>query len=149
MEPLKPLPGGNLRPPGPPRVLVVDDHPTVRRLCARIMQNDGYHVFEAADGQEALELARTEAIDLVLLDISMPVLDGFGLVAALRDDDRTHTVPFIFVTGEADPLVKARAFESGAKGYFVKPYDAAALSVFVRRMLAHLVPQSTLSAVDS
>jgi CheY-like chemotaxis protein len=149
MEPLKPLPGGNLRPPGPPRVLVVDDHPTVRRLCARIMQNDGYHVFQAADGQEALELARTEAIDLVLLDISMPVLDGFGLVAALRDDERTHTVPFIFVTGEADPLVKARAFESGAKGYFVKPYDAAALSAFVRRMLAPLVPQSRLSAIDS
>ena len=149
MEPLKPLPGGNLRPPGPPRVLVVDDHPTVRRLGARIMQNDGYRVFEAANGQEALELARTEAIDLVLLDISMPVLDGFGLVAALRDDERTHTVPFIFVTGEADPLVKARAFESGAKGYFVKPYDAAALSAFVRRMLAPLVPQSRLSAIDS
>jgi len=148
MEPLKPLPGGNLRPSGPPRVLVVDDHPTVRRFCARILQDDGYHVFEAADGQDALELARASAIDLVLLDISMPVLDGFGLAAALRDDERTHTVPFIFVTAETDPLVKARAFECGAKGYFVKPFDPTALSAFVRKMLAHLAPQSRLSAVD-
>ena len=94
MKPLEPLPGGNLRPPGPPRVLVVDDHDTVRRLCTRILRRDGYDVFEAADGQEALELARTKAIDLVLLDISMPVLDGFGLAAALREDERTQTRAF-------------------------------------------------------
>ena len=148
MEPLQSLPGGNLRPPGQPRVLVVDDHPIVRRLCTRILRRDGYDVFEAADGQEALELARTKAIDLVLLDISMPVLDGFGLAAALREDERTHTVPFIFVTGETDPLVKVRAFESGAKGFFEKPYDPTVLSTFVRRMLGHLVPQSRLSATD-
>ena len=78
----------------------------------------------------------------------MPVLDGFGLAAALRDDERTHRVPFIFVTGETDPLVKVRAFECGAKGFFVKPYDPAALSAFVKRMLAHLVPRSRLSAID-
>ena len=148
MKPLEALPGGNLRPPGPPRVLVVDDHDTVRQLCMQILLRDGYEVFEATDGQEALELARAKAIDLVLLDISMPVLDGFGLVSALREDERTQSVPFIFVTGETDPLVKVRAFESGAKGYFEKPFDPTVLSAFVRRMLAHLVPQARLSTID-
>jgi DNA-binding response OmpR family regulator len=149
MNPLESLTDGNSRPSGPPRVLVVDDHPTVRRLCTRILERDGYQVFEAADGQDALELARTKAIDLVLLDISMPVLDGFGVAAALREDKRTSTVPFIFVTAETDPLVKVRAFESGAKGFFEKPYDPSVLSAFVRRMLAHLVPSPGFSTVDS
>ena len=149
MKQPEPRPAGDLRPPGPPRVLVVDDHFTVRRLCAQILERDGYEVFEAADGQQALDLVRSRAIDLVLLDISMPVLDGFGFVAALRDDERTSTVPFIFVTGETDPLVKMRAFESGAKGFFEKPFEATVLSEFVRRTLANLLPSSDFSTVDS
>jgi CheY-like chemotaxis protein len=148
MEQVEPVPSGNPRRPGPPRVLVVDDDSTLRRLCARVLHRDGYHVFEAADGQEGLELARIKALDLVLLDISMPVLDGFALAAALRGDERTRDVPLVFVTAEVDPLVKARAFESGANGFIEKPYDPGALSKCVERMLAHLVPHVRLSAVD-
>ena len=149
MEAPESLSDGNLSSLGPPRVLVVDDHATVRRLCAMILERDGFHVFEAADGQQALDLARTKAIDLVLMDISMPVLDGFGLAAALREDERTHAVPFIFVTGETDPLLEARAFETGAKGFVLKPYDPTMLSEFVRQTLAHLLPSPSFSTVDS
>ena len=60
-----------------------------RILCSRVLQRDGYHVLEATNGQEGLELALDQAPDVVLLDISMPVLDGFGLAAALRADERT------------------------------------------------------------
>lgn len=148
MEELEPVPGGKPRRPGPPRVLVVDDDSALRRLCARVLHRDGYHVFEAADGQEGLELARAKPLDLVLLDISMPVLDGFALAAALRSDERTRDVPLVFVTAEADPVIKAMAFQTGADGFIEKPYDPGALSKIVERMLAHLLPQAKLSAVD-
>ena len=71
--------GGGATPgPGPPRVLVVDDDPAIRRICSTWLSLDGYEVLEAADGQRALELALTEEPAVVLLDLSMPVLDGFG-----------------------------------------------------------------------
>jgi CheY-like chemotaxis protein len=139
---------GNPRPAGPPRVLVVDDDPAVRRLCTRILKSDGYDVFEAANGQEGLELALVNALDLVLLDISMPVLDGFGLAAALAADERTRDLPLVFVSGEADPLVKARAFETGARGFIEKPYEPGTLRAFVSSMVAQVIPKPTLSVVD-
>ncbi len=134
------------RPPGPPRVLVVDDDQATRILCSTILQRDGYHVLEAANGQEGLELALDHAPDVVLLDISMPVLDGFGLAAALREDARTRDLPLIFVTAESDPVVKAKAFENGAYGYITKPFDPHHMGPFIRRLLVHALP--TLTVVD-
>jgi CheY-like chemotaxis protein len=108
MEQFTPVASREPRRPGPPRVLVVDDDSTLRRLCARILHRDGYHVFEAADGQEGLELALARALDLVVLDISMPVLDGFALATALRNHERTRDIPLVFLTAEKDPLVKGK-----------------------------------------
>jgi CheY-like chemotaxis protein len=133
---------------GPPRVLVVDDDRATRSLCSTVLQRDGYHVLEAADGQEGLELALDHVPDVVLLDISMPVLDGFGLAAALRADERTRDLPLIFVTAESDPLVKAKAFETGAHGFITKPFDPHIVSSFIRRLLVHAVPKRTLTVVD-
>ena len=79
--------------PARPRVLVVDDDPAIRLICSTWLSLDGYEVLEAADGQDALELAFTEAPAVVLLDLSMPVLDGFGVAAALRADERTRDAP--------------------------------------------------------
>jgi CheY-like chemotaxis protein len=148
MQPPEPPPSKHPRPPGPPRVLVVDDDPAIRLLCSTILQPDGYHVLEAANGQEGLELALGQAPDVVLLDISMPVLDGFGLAAALRADERTRELPVIFLSGEVDPLVKAKAFETGAQGFIAKPFDPGAVSSFIERVLAHLVPKQRLSVLD-
>ena len=75
------------RRPGPPRVLVVDDDPAIRLVCSTNLQLDGYQVLEAANGQEGLELALDHVPDVVLLEISMPVLDGFGLAAALQANE--------------------------------------------------------------
>jgi CheY-like chemotaxis protein len=139
---------GSGRPPGPPRVLVVDDDPTIRMICATNLQLDGYQVLEAANGQEGLELALDHAPDVVLLEISMPVLDGFGLAAALQADERTRELPLIFLTGEADPVVKARAFETGAHAVIAQPFDPGAVTTFVERVVAHLIPQPRLTVVD-
>ena len=148
MELHEPRSSGNRRPPGPPRVLVVDDDPTTRLICATNLQLDGYQVLEAANGQEGLELALDQAPDVVLLEISMPVLDGFGLAAALQADDRTRELPLIFLTAEVDPVVKAQAFETGAHAVIEKPFDPGAVTSFVERVIAHLVPKRNFTVVD-
>jgi CheY-like chemotaxis protein len=118
-----------------PRVLVVDDDPAIRLICTTWLSLDGYEVLEAANGQDALELAFTAEPDVVLLDLSMPVLDGFGLAAALRADERTSELPFVVITGESSPRVTHRAYEMGAAGFFTKPFDPGALAEFVRSVV--------------
>ena len=86
--------------------------------------------------------------DVVLLDISMPVLDGFGLAAALRADERTRDLPLIFVTAEADPAIKAKAFETGAHGFITKPFDPTRHQLVHPQVLAHVVPSRKLRVVD-
>ena len=122
-------------PPGPPRVLVVDDDPAIRLLCATTLGLDGYEVIEASNGQEGLERALTEAPDVVLLDLSMPVLDGFGVVAALRSDDRTRELPLVVLTGETGPHVIQRVYEIGVAGLFTKPFDPGVVAAFVRGVI--------------
>jgi CheY-like chemotaxis protein len=136
------------RRPGPPRVLVVDDDPAIRLVCSTNLQLDGYQVLEAANGQEGLELALDHVPDVVLLEISMPVLDGFGLAAALQADERTRELPLIFLTTEVDPVVKAQAFETGAHGVIEKPFDPGAVTSFIERVVAQVVPRRRLSVVD-
>ena len=97
------------------RVLVVDDDPAIRLVCSTNLQLDGYHVLEAANGQEAWARPRPRARCRAARD-QHAVLDGFGLTAALQADERTRELPLIFLTTEVDPLVKAKAFETGAHG---------------------------------
>lgn len=126
-------------PAGPPRrrarVLIVDDDADLRLVCATVLGLEGYDVIEAANGQDALDLARTTAPDVMLLDISMPVLDGFGVAAALRGDERTRHLPFVFLTGEIDPVVLERGRDVGAAGFFTKPFDPATVTAFIRRVV--------------
>ncbi len=139
---------GKSRPPGPPRVLLVDDDPTIRLICATNLQLDGFQVLEAANGQEGLEVALDQVPDVVLLEIRMPVLDGFGLAAALQADERTRETPLIFLTTEVDPAVKAKAFETGAHAVIEKPFEPRAVTSFVERVVAHLIPKRNFTVVD-
>jgi CheY-like chemotaxis protein len=116
-------------------VLIVDDDAGLRLVCATVLGLEGYEVIEAANGQDALDLARSASPDVMLLDISMPVLDGFGVAAALRADERTRQLPFVFLTGELDPLVLERGRDVGAAGFFTKPFDPTTVTSFLRRVL--------------
>jgi PleD family two-component response regulator len=127
----------------PRRILVVDDDSAMRALCAFVLRAEGYEVAEAADGQEALAQAVSDPPDLVILDISMPVLDGFGLAAALRRDERTRELPLVFISGEAHPDVEGHAYDAGALGFFAKPFEPSVLSAFVRRVLEPFRPTTT------
>ena len=132
--------------PRRPRVLVVDDDPDIRLICATNLRLDGFDVIEAADGQEGLDCVYGADPDLVLLDICMPVLDGFGLAAAVRHTERTRDVPLVFLTGEASREIEERAFAVGAAGYFTKPFDPAAVSRFVADILVGSRPAPDATA---
>ncbi len=119
----------------PPRVLIVDDDPAMRMLCAINLQREGLVVLEAGDGPTGLAHARAECPDLVLTDVTMPGLDGFQLAEALRRDERTSDVPLIFVSGERGAVNEARAHELGALAYLTKPFDPTALASLVAGVL--------------
>lgn len=122
--PSLPKTNGRLNGDGKPRrVLIADDDPAMRMLCAVNLRIEGLVVLEAADGRRALERARSERPDLVVTDVLMPELDGFELAEALRRDERTREIPFIFLSGEAEPANAARARELGALAYLNKPFD--------------------------
>ena len=118
--------------PRSPRVLVVDDDPAIRLVCATNLRLDGYDVIEASNGQDALDLALSELPDVVLLDLSLPVLDGFAVAGALRTDDRTRELPIVVLSGESGPEIARRVYEIGAAGFFAKPFEPGAVAAFVR-----------------
>jgi CheY-like chemotaxis protein len=118
------------------RVLVVDDDPAIRLVCSTWLRLEGYDVIEAADGGEALELAVTEKPALMLLDLSMPVLDGLGVAQALREREDTRELPIVVLSAETDVRLARRAYELGVAGYFTKPFDPSAVAGFVRGVIA-------------
>lgn len=118
------------------RILVVDDDPGMRALCGAVLTAEGFDVLEAADGREGLARAFADNPDLVLCDIAMPILDGFGLAVALRHNAQTRRLPLVFLTGETEPFVERHAYDAGALGFFTKPFEPSMLISFIRRTLA-------------
>jgi len=129
------------RPPEAPRgpILVVDDEPAVRGLFARVLRDAGYETLEAADGVEALELLEGQAVALVLLDSTMPRLDGPGVIRVVREREATRTLPIILVTAKADLEDRVRGLEAGADDYLAKP---VVLDELVARVHAQLRGQT-------
>lgn len=132
------------------RVLLVDDDPAVRRMCSDHLRLEGFDVMEAADGESGLEQARLDPPDLILSDVRMPGLDGFGLADALRRDERTSAVPIVFLSGEAEPVHRVRAWRLGLAGFVAKPFEPAALVALlagvIERTAAARVSLSALPA---
>jgi CheY-like chemotaxis protein len=112
-----------------PCVLLVDDDATIRLLCSVNLRALGIEVLEAADGSQAFELARRERPDLVLLDVSMPGLDGFEVAELVRRHRRTRRIPLMFLSGEDGN--DARARELGAIACLAKPFDPIALASLI------------------
>jgi putative two-component system response regulator len=119
-----------------PCVLIVDDDPATRLLYALNLELEGLRVLEASDGREGLLRAREEQPDLILTDVMMPGIDGFALAAALRGDERTSSIPFIFLSGEITEGRQDRAHEYGALAFLAKPVDVRALAALVAGVFA-------------
>jgi two-component system alkaline phosphatase synthesis response regulator PhoP len=118
------------------KILIAEDSATTRRLVATWLIAEGYDVIEAADGEEAVVLARRECPDLLVLDKVMPKFDGFEVVRALREDPRTRAIPIVMLTeqtGEDDVL---GGLSLGVEEYIPKPFSPHELSERVLRALA-------------
>ena len=117
------------------RVLVVDDERSIRLLCRVNLSASGIDVLEADNGTTALELARRERPDLVLLDVMMPDLDGWTVARELADDERTREIPIVFLTARAEAADKRMGQQLGGVGYVVKPFDPVTIGEFVERVI--------------
>src|SRR3954447_11581518 len=115
-----------------PTILLVDDEDAVRKLLAFPLEKDGYSVVQAADGLEALELFAAHDVDLVVLDIMLPRLDGLEVTKRLR---ATSTVPIIMLTARDDELDKVIGLELGADDYITKPFSIREFRSRVRALL--------------
>ena len=117
-------------------ILIADDHDDNRELLRVLLSGAGYEVREARDGRECLTLARNQPPDLIVLDLSMPVLDGWALFRELQTDQRTQNIPCMAVTAHAD-LGKNEALESGFIAYVSKPFVGDDLLKTVAKVLAN------------
>ena len=117
------------------RILFVDDDPIMREFAVVHLSTDRAEVKLARDGEEALEQVAAERPEVVLLDLEMPRLDGFGVLARLRADPLTRELPVIVVTGREDVAASDRAFEAGATSFLVKPINWRLLSYQIRYVL--------------
>ena len=119
-------------PPCVGRILVVDDETDIRALLRVLLERSGHAVVEAADGNEALRVFYAEQPELVLLDVSLPGLDGFATLQRIRD---LSDVPVVMLTARADELDKVRGLRGGADDYVTKPFGRQEL---LARVETHL-----------
>jgi DNA-binding response OmpR family regulator len=128
-----------------PRILVADDDDGLRQLMRLILAHEGFEVFEAANGEQALALAATIDPALILLDVMMPDLDGYDVCRRLKNDQRTSAVPVVFVSAAADVMRRNAAQNLGAVACLRKPVGPRDLMAHIRAALNH--PNSTTLAV--
>jgi CheY-like chemotaxis protein len=127
--------GGGRPEEAAPLVLLVDDERSIRTICRVNLEGDGLSVTEAANGAEALEAIRRARPSVVLLDVMMPGVDGWGVAEQLAADDETREIPVVFLSARAAHEDRLRAQELGAVGYVVKPFDPVELAGIVRDVL--------------
>jgi len=120
------------------RVLLVDDEPAMRSVCRLNLELEHFEVIEAVDGNEALSLALRERPDLILLDVMLPLMNGYDVAARLRDNPATSKIPVVFMTALAGAEDRKRGYEAGGVGYVVKPFDPVYLGEGIRRTLDRL-----------
>jgi len=130
-----------------PTVLLVDDEESVQKVLTYPLEREGYRVVQARDGEEALELYRAEPVDLVVLDLMLPRLDGLAVCRSLRE--ARSTVPIIMLTARGDEGDKVLGLELGADDYITKPFSIREFMSRVRALLrrAQLPPQTVRDQV--
>ena len=118
-----------------PLVLIVDDTPNNLQVLSNILHDKGYNICISTSGYQALESVNTEMPDLILLDIQMPVMDGFETFKALKLNPKAKDIPVIFLTAVVEPEKIVQAFELGAVDYITKPFNIPELTA---RVATHL-----------
>ena len=109
------------------RVLIVDDEPFNVDVLEQELEDTDYELITASNGQEALDKIKSQQPDLILLDLMMPVLDGFAVLKEIKDDDALRDIPVIIVSAASDSKSIVKGIKQGADDYITKPIDAESL----------------------
>jgi two-component system, OmpR family, phosphate regulon response regulator PhoB len=125
----------NSKPVASPLVMVVDDHADTRDMLKFAIEMAGCRVIEAADGEEAVELARSKLPNLILMDTSLPTVDGYMATKRIRKLETVPRVPILFLTGHAEPRSRDLAIAAGGDDYFVKPVNLEDLNRALKKYL--------------
>jgi len=117
------------------RVLVVDDDKHAVEILYRLLQKEGFEVFRAQGGREALELVAANDVDVILLDVMMPEMDGFEVCASLRAAERTRDIPVILLTAKDDVETRVLGMKLGVSEFLTKPINKRELFARIRAQL--------------
>ena len=118
-------------------VMVVEDYDELRFVVSLALKMSGYRVIEATNGQEAIEMAQREHPDLILMDMNLPIVDGFTATRRIREQAATSDVPIIAVTAYGTPDYRHRALAAGCDEFITKPIDLNQLERKLHTILAH------------
>jgi two-component system, cell cycle response regulator DivK len=118
-----------------PRVLLVDDYPDAREMYMEYLEYSGFEVIEAANGMEAIQRAADSAPDIILMDLSLPVMDGWEATRRLKGDKRTADIPVVALTGHALAGISEGAKRAGCDAFITKPCLPEDLVVEIRKVL--------------
>lgn len=116
------------------KVLAIDDSRTIRHLLTEALSEAGFDVVTAEDGVDGVETFQDSDADVVITDINMPNMDGFGVISSIRKGDVNNKVPILVLTTESGDELKARARDAGATGWIVKPFDDQSLISALNRV---------------
>jgi two-component system alkaline phosphatase synthesis response regulator PhoP len=128
------------------RVLVVEDDSSISQLLRVILETEGHEVLSADDGSRGLAMATRRAPDVILLDVMMPFMDGFAVLEALREDERTVMVPVVMLSAIQKESVEERCYRLGAQAFVRKPFDPDILLGTIEEVIAAPLPISTEQA---
>jgi adenylate cyclase len=117
-------------------ILVVDDDPINRQMLTRLLEQDGYRVDTASDGERGLEMLQADPFDIVLLDLVMPGIDGYEVLTRIKADEALKHLPVLMITAVDDVGSAARCIEAGAEDYLPKPFDAVVLRARINASLS-------------
>jgi DNA-binding response OmpR family regulator len=118
-----------------PRIMVVDDDPDTVSILARHLQREGFVAIEAVSGAECLRIVREHPVDVILLDLMMPEMDGFAVCRALKDDSGTAEIPVIMITARDDLDARAEGMRLGVSDFLAKPVFRRQLANRIRAQL--------------
>lgn len=118
------------------KILIVDDEPNIASMLADVLTDAGYDIDTADNGRDALDAVHRDPPDLMLLDVQMPVLDGFAVASRLKADPATAAIPIIMLSAMEGRGARVIGLESGAEEYLSKPFDQAELLARVRNLLS-------------
>ncbi len=138
-----------INPDDPYNVMIVDDVPDNIKVVANILKEEGYKLFFATNGSDALAKVKSDKFDLILLDVMMPEIDGFEVCRQVKNDPATQDIPIIFLTARTDTESIIKGFELGAMDYVTKPFNNAELLARVKTHLTLQRAKEELKALNA